>query len=176
MGGKPVGDEPFRARARRHATLPLVCGLLLAACQHAPPPKPATPDAGAEQRAALDALADFHQRFVRLHPFKACNQALAMNLVNAVLARVAGAGMPHLVLDHVALRWAPAAYRRLFALAARQWCVEGAPAVRLSHLLKKKAAYFTLVAELGTTRDADEAAVRARTSPEAARLALLDFG
>ena len=129
-----------------------------------------------EQEPALDALADFHQRFVRLHPFRACNQALAMNLVNAVLARVAGAGMPHLVLDHVALRFAPSAYRRVFALAARQWCVEGAPAVRLGHLMRKKSAYFTLVAELAKTADADAAAVLARSSPEAARLALLELG
>jgi hypothetical protein len=129
----------------------------------------------AEQQAALDGLADFHQRFVRLHPFRACNQALAMNLVNAVLARVAGAGMPHLVLDHVALRFAPSAYRRVFALAARQWCVEGAPATRLGHLMRKKGAYFTLVAELAKTADADAAAVLARSSPEAARLALLEL-
>jgi hypothetical protein len=128
-----------------------------------------------EQQAALDGLADFHQRFVRLHPYRACNQALAMNIVNAVLARVAGAGMPHLVLDHVALRFAPTAYRRLFRLAARQWCVEGAPAPRLGHLMRKKGAYFSLVAELAKTADADAAAVLARSSPEAARLALLEL-
>jgi hypothetical protein len=128
-----------------------------------------------EQRAALDGLADFHQRFVRLHPFRACNQALAMNIVNGVLARVAGAGMPHLVLDHVALRFAPSAYRRLFALAARQWCVEAPPALRLGHLMRKKSAYFALVAELAKTADADAAAVLARSSPEAARLALLEL-
>jgi len=129
-----------------------------------------------DQSAVLDGLADFHQRFVRLHPYRACNQALAMNVVNAVLGRVAGAGMPHLVLDHVALRFAPPAYRRLFALAARQWCVEGAPAARLTHLLRKKGDYFALVGRLAATSDADAAAIVARTSPEAARLALLDFG
>ena len=129
-----------------------------------------------DQRGALDGLADFHQRFVRLHPYRACNQALAMNVVNAVLGRVAGAGMPHLVLDHVALRFAPAAYRRVFALAARQWCVEGSPAARLTHLLRKKGDYFALVARLAATSDADAAAIVARTSPEAARLALLDLG
>lgn len=128
-----------------------------------------------DQRGALDGLADFHQRFVRLHPYRACNQALAMNLVNAVLARVAGAGMPHLVLDHLALRFAPAAYQRLFALAARQWCVEGAPSVRLTHLLRKKGEYFALVGRLAETTDADAAAIVARTSHEAARLALLDL-
>lgn len=127
-----------------------------------------------DQRGALDALADFHQRMVRLHPFRACNQALAMNVVNAVLARVAGAGMPHLVLDHMALRFAPAAYRRLFALAARGWCVEGAPAFRLTHLLRKKGEYFALLGRLTAASDADAAAILARTSPDAARLALLD--
>jgi hypothetical protein len=130
--------------------------------------------AGDDQHGALDGLADFHQRFVRLHPFRACNQALAMNLVNTVLARVAGAGMPHLVLDHVALRFAPAAYRRLFALAARGWCVEGAPAFRLTHLLRKKGDYFALLGRLTAASDADAAAIIARTSPDAARLALLE--
>jgi hypothetical protein len=128
-----------------------------------------------ERAATLDALADFHQRFVRLHPFRACNQALAMNIVNAVLARVTGAGMPHLVLDHVALRWAPAAYRRLFALAADAWCVAGAPAARVSRLLTLKRDYFALVTHLNGAADADEARVAAATMPDAARLALLDL-
>jgi hypothetical protein len=128
-----------------------------------------------DRAAAIDGLADFHQRFVRLHPFRACNQALAMNLVNGVLARVSGAGMPHLVLDHVALRWAPAAYRRLFALAADAWCVGGTPAERLSRLLTMKREYFGLVQRLTSTKDADEARVAAETMPAAARLSLLDL-
>jgi len=122
---------------------------------------------------ALHALADFHQRFVRLHPFRACNQALAMNLVNAVLLRVMGAGMPHLVLDHVALRWAPVAYRRIFAQAAEAWCVAGTPTARLSRLLAMKRDYYALVASLSATTDADAARIAAETSPTAARLALL---
>jgi hypothetical protein len=121
----------------------------------------------------LSALADFHQRFVRLHPFRACNQALAMNLVNAVLGRVMGVGMPHLVLDHVALRWAPVAYRRLFALAAEQWCVPGAPAARLGRLVEMKRDYFTLVTRLTAATDADAARILAQMSPAAARLALI---
>jgi hypothetical protein len=128
-----------------------------------------------DRAATLAGLADFHQRFVRLHPFRACNQALVMNLVNAVLARVTGAGMPHLVLDHVALRWAPAAYRRLFAFAADVWCVGGAPAARLTQLFAMKRDYFALVQRLTTCTDAAEARVAAETAPEAARLALLDL-
>lgn len=128
-----------------------------------------------ERSATLGALADFHQRFVRLHPFRACNQALAMNLVNGVLARVTGAGMPHLVLDHLALRWAPLAYRRLFALAADAWCVSGAPAERLTRLLAAKRDYFALVAKLTSAEDAAAARIAAETAPEAARLALLRF-
>lgn len=132
--------------------------------------------AHADERAAtLDALADFHQRFVRLHPFRACNQALAMNLVNAVLARVTGAGMPHLVLDHLALRWSSVAYRRLFALAADAWCVPGAPAQRLARLLALKRDYFALVARMTNTPDAAAARIAAETAPESARLALLCF-
>ncbi len=128
-----------------------------------------------ERASTIDALADFHQRFVRLHPFRACNQALAMNIVNAVLARVMGAGMPHLVLDHVALRWAPAAYRRLFTCAVDAWCVTGTPAARLARLLTLKRDYFALVTRLQATKDADEARVAAETVPDAARLALLDL-
>ncbi|HTQ07193.1 MAG TPA: hypothetical protein VMI54_25225 [Polyangiaceae bacterium] len=125
--------------------------------------------------AALDALADFHQRFVRLHPFRACNQALAMNVVNAVLARVTGAGMPHLVLDHLALRWSSVAYRRLFALAADAWCVPGAPAARLARLVALKRDYFALVGRMAHAEDAAAARVAAETAPEAARLALVRF-
>jgi hypothetical protein len=126
-----------------------------------------------ERDATFAGLADFHQRFVRLHPFRACNQALVMNLVNGVLARVTGAGMPHLVLDHVALRWAPLAYRRLFAAAADAWCVPGVPAARLGRLLAMKRDYFALVARLGGAEDAAAARIAAETAPDAARLALL---
>ena len=128
-----------------------------------------------ERATTVHALADFHQRFVRLHPFRACNQALAMNLVNGVLARVTGAGMPHLVLDHVALRWAPAAYRRLFSCAVDAWCVGGAPAARLARLLTLKRDYFALVTRLQATSDAAEEGVATETMPDAARLALLDL-
>ena len=132
--------------------------------------------AAARQRTqALHALADFHQRFVRLHPFRACNQALVMNLVNAVLGRVMGAGMPHLVLDHVALRFAPLAYRRIFALAAEEWCVADAPAPRLARLLEKKRDYYALVQQLSAATDADAARIAAEMSPAAARLAFLSF-
>ncbi len=128
-----------------------------------------------ERSAALAALADFHQRFVRLHPFRACNQALAMNLVNGVLARVTGAGMPHLVLDHLALRWSSAAYRRLFALAADTWSVAGTAVARLARLLAMKREYFALVTQLTSAEDAATARVAAETAPGAARLALLDL-
>ncbi len=134
----------------------------------------ATGAAASNERAAtLEHLADFHQRFVRLHPFRACNQALVMNVVNAVLARVTGAGMPHLLLDHVALRFSPVAYRRLFALAADEWCVSGAPAERLGALLRKKNEYFGLIGRLTGATDAQAARVAAEMSPAAARLALL---
>jgi hypothetical protein len=129
--------------------------------------------AAGREASTLEHLADFHQRFVRLHPFRACNQALAMNIVNAVLGRVLGAGMPHLLLDHVALRFSPVAYRRLFALAAEQWCVSGTPAARLSELLRKKGDYFALVGQLAGATDAAAARVAAEMSPTAARLALL---
>lgn len=67
----------------------------------------------------LNALADFHQCFVRLHPFACGNQALAMNLVNHVLGDAHSSGVPHLILDQFALRMTRAAYAALFVRAVR---------------------------------------------------------
>src|SRR3970282_800080 len=62
--------------------------------------------ASAEAPEAVRACARFHWQFVRLHPFYCANQSLAMNLVNFVLARALGAGIPHSILDQLALRLA----------------------------------------------------------------------
>jgi len=81
--------------------------------------------------------------------------------------------MPHLLLDHVALRFSPLAYRRLFAFVAEQWCVSGTPAARLAELLRRKGDYFALVGQLAGAADAAAARIAAEMSPTAARLALL---
>lgn len=123
-----------------------------------------------DRRGALGALARFHQRFVRLHPFKAANQSLAMNLVGAVLRRSHGAGMPHHLLDHFALRLSEAAYTRVFATAAEVGIVTYNAAERWRLLADRKRRAFDFVSRL--ERDADpQSALRA--DPEAARFALI---
>lgn len=136
----------------------------------------ATAAAGARDReATVLELADFQQKFVRLHPFRAANQSLAMNLVNGVLTRVTGAGMPHLILDQLALRLSPAAYRRLFALAVEHYAIPGSPIERYRKLAARKARWFALIESLQTAHDLDQARLIAAGRPEDSRLALLDL-
>lgn len=116
------------------------------------PPRPITPahleflwsslhrayEAGREE--AVSACAAFHRAFVRLHPFHYANQSIAMNLVNAVIERVAGAGMPHLLLDLLALRMSSEAYGRVFRRAVEAWVIdEKEPGRRLALLMEKRA-------------------------------------
>jgi hypothetical protein len=121
----------------------------------------------------LAALAAFHQKYVRLHPFRASNQGLAMNLVNRVLSRTRGAGMPHLLLDHLALRLSETAYAHVFRRAVGAWTIAGAPAARLTALNEQKRVFFELVHALAGAAGAEEARARATASPQAARAALL---
>jgi hypothetical protein len=132
------------------------------------------PDSGAREAllpTLFAALAAFHQRFVRLHPFRAANQSLAMGILNYELARVLGAGIPHLTLDHHALRLEPAAYARLFANAAHAYSVpEGAPSVRLTELRARAQAAFAFIRGVD---GASAEGVRARAASDpAARFAL----
>jgi hypothetical protein len=126
-----------------------------------------------ERTTALARLAAFHQRFVRLHPFRAGNQSLAMNLVNAVLGELHGVGIPHLVLDQLALRFGEAAYARLFARAVNGWTAAGSPLERYRALTERKARYFSLLAALDRTTTLDEARALVRARPDDATLALL---
>jgi hypothetical protein len=126
-----------------------------------------------EEAAALVALAEFHQKFVRLHPFRAGNQALCMNLSNAVLARRNGFGIPHLVLDHLALRLATPAYARCFARAVRAFSVNGTPAARFAALSAKKQSLFAFIGKLRAARSLPEASAIAGSDPGGATLALL---
>lgn len=121
----------------------------------------------------LSALAAFHQKYVRLHPFRASNQGLAMNLVNRALSRSQGAGIPHLLLDHLALRLSEPAYARVFRRAVGAWTVAGAPAARLAALSERKCAFFELIHALTLAGGMEEARALASASPAAARAALL---
>jgi hypothetical protein len=119
---------------------------------------------------ALQDLAAFHQKFMRLHPFRAANQAVAMSVVNAVLAErprgVGRMGMPHLILDHLAFRLAPAAYERVFELATRAWSVGGAPAERARAYADRKHRYYAFVERVARARDAAEARTIAESAPD----------
>jgi hypothetical protein len=143
------------------------------------PPRPITrPHLASlfESLAAQD-LADFHQKFMRLHPFRAANQAVAMSVVNAILAErprgVGRMGIPHLILDHLAFRLAPAAYERVFELATRAWSVAGAPAERARAYAEHKLRYYALVERIARARDAVEARAIAEATPDDAELALV---
>jgi hypothetical protein len=120
-------------------------------------------------------LASFHQRFIRIHPFRAGNQCLAMGLVNHVLGKSHGAGIPHLVLDHLALQLSPDAYARAFAIAVLGWLVAGkSPVERQLELLARKARCFDFLRNLGKTDDHDGALALVRARPDDAQLAFID--
>lgn len=134
--------------------------------------------AATSERVTLE-LSDFHQKFMRLHPFRAANQPLAMNVVNAVLGRtnerrgLGAAGIPHLILDHLSFRLVPEAYRRVFALAVREWTAPGSPAERARAYGERKRLYYEFVERLGKAHSDSEARAIAERSPREARLALV---
>jgi hypothetical protein len=123
----------------------------------------------------IQALAAFHQSFVRLHPFYCGNQSIAMNIVNHILVKTAGAGIPHLVLDHLALRLTPTAY---FALMAR--CIKryvepsGSPAERYQALARRRGLAFALVDALRQADSLANARALAHADTEAAGCLLLN--
>lgn len=120
-------------------------------------------------------LATFHQRFIQLHPFRAGNQCLAMSLVNRVLRKSHGVGIPHLVLDHLALQLSSDAYARAFATAVAAWTVtDENPVERHLELIARKVRCFDFLRALGemTNEAAAERLVRAR--PDDAQLAFID--
>lgn len=71
------------------------------------------------QDSRLAALAHFHQHFVQLHPFPCGNQSLAMSATNHILTQLMGQGIPHLILDQLALRLSPDAYAQVFRRAVQ---------------------------------------------------------
>jgi len=189
-----LGDaEALEARSQEEAGLAWGRVVIARARDEQPkpwfvPPRPLTPAHGARLFEALArardaaraknadeavrALADFHQKFVRLHPFQAGNQSLAMNIVNSLLAELGGAGIPHLTLDHFALRFDPGAYARLFARAVQSWSVPGTPVARFRALTERKQRYFTLVGRLSATADDQAARAIVAGAPADAPLAL----
>lgn len=123
------------------------------------------------EHGAVEQLARFHQAWVRLHPFHCANQSLAMNLVNAALTRSHAAGIPHLILDHLALRLSEQAYIEVFARAVTAFVVAGEPAARLTQLSERKRRSFDLIRKLSAASgDTDQLLA---DDPQAAGWALI---
>ncbi len=129
----------------------------------------------ADRLVCIEALATFHRDFVRLHPFHCGNQSLAMNLVNGVAQRALGAGLPHLMLDHLAFRLSPAAYVRVFRRAVEAY-VDSQPntASRYLRLASNRTRTFELARQLGTAPSLDAAWALARADGSGGKLLLLD--
>jgi hypothetical protein len=124
-------------------------------------------------------LGAFHHSFVHIHPLPSANQSLSMSFVNAALQRLLGSGIPHLLLDQLALRFERPAYQRLFARAARVWSAwpKNAAGVtsteRLRRLIAMRSELNDFVTALGNSMTLIEARALMATRPEAAELALL---
>lgn len=128
----------------------------------------------ADPSSCLRPLAAFHQAFVRLHPFHCGNQSLAMNLVNRVLNRALGAGMPHLILDHLACRLSPDAYARVFRRAAEAYVdARSSVSARYLQLASNRTRTFSLLRQLEATPTLEEAWALIRSDPASAGLLLL---
>ncbi len=127
-----------------------------------------------EHPTCLRALAEFHQNFIRLHPFHCGNQCLAMNIVNRVLGQLLGAGIPHLMLDHLALRLSAPAYQQVF-----QRCVavyvdpQASPLARYLQLAASRTRSFELIRRLTDAASAAAAEKFIQEDPASARLLML---
>jgi hypothetical protein len=127
-----------------------------------------------EPGAAIQALARFHYRFVRVHPLPSANQSLSMSFVNVVLRRLFGVGMPHLLLDQMALRFEAHAYQSLFARAVRAWVAPWpSPAERLRHLMHQREELNGFVREMAKNASLVEARAFMVQRPSGAELSLL---
>jgi hypothetical protein len=101
------------------------------------------------------------------------NQSVAMGLVNAVLRDAFGAGIPHLVLDHLALRLSLPAYEGAFARAVRCWLlVDESPVRRALELAGRRRRVFAFLEALRAARPEEIAGLIAARSADA-ELALL---
>jgi hypothetical protein len=123
---------------------------------------------------ALTALAAFHFGFVRAHPLPSGNQSLAMSFVNSLLRPLLGIGIPHLLLDQLALRFDRASYARIFARAAHAWSAPWPSATeRLRSLLRMRGELNAFVTNITTSTSLIEARALVQEEPQGAKLALL---
>jgi hypothetical protein len=118
-------------------------------------------------------LSRFHYHFVHLHPFRCANQCVAMSLVNRVLTQSHGVGMPHHILDHLALRLGPTAYERAFVSAVAAYALPGlSPLERYRELGARKVRFYDFLERLGRAGSVAGALNEVQNDLEAARLAL----
>jgi hypothetical protein len=122
---------------------------------------------------ASEQIARFHYRFVRLHPFRCANQSVSMNLVNLVLSRSRGFGIPHLLLDQLALRLSESAYVQVFLRAQSAHGFVGPAAERWAKLRQQKILAYALIERLKAARDLPEAKRLAAADPAGAGAALI---
>jgi hypothetical protein len=128
----------------------------------------------ADPHVALACIALFHQRFVRLHPFAFANQCLAMSLVNHVVRKLEPSGIPHLVLDHLALDLPPEHYVPVFRRAVRHWVSRESDAVqRTLAAMQRRQRSFAFMQALSRARSIDEARAVVAADTDGARLSLL---
>lgn len=131
-------------------------------------------EAGGDVPALLAALSSFHFHFVRIHPLPSGNQSLSMSFVNAALDRVLGIGIPHLLLDQLALRFGLAAYQRFFARAVKSYSAPWPdPSERLRYLVRLRNELNAFVTQLGSAASLLEARALVGSDPHGAALALL---
>jgi hypothetical protein len=98
-----------------------------------------------------------------------------MNLVNHVLIKILPSGIPHLVLDQLALRLELEAYVRLFSRAIERFVVsDPTRAVRYRRLREKKQLAFAAMKRLGEAKTEAAALEGLRAHPDEAHAALLD--
>lgn len=128
-----------------------------------------------DRPACLLALASFHQSFVRLHPFHCGNQCLAMNIVNWVLVKWLGGGIPHLMLDHLALRLSAPAYATVFRRCVDAYVdSEPSAAGRYLRSASNRARAFACTSRLSAATSLPQARATLRDDPMAARLLMLE--
>jgi hypothetical protein len=86
---------------------------------------------------------------------------------------VLGAGIPHLLLDHLALRMDRSAYVRVFRRAVASWIVhEPDPVKRFNVLMERKTRSHALIGELAAA-ETDRIDDMIAKDPDAARWALI---
>jgi hypothetical protein len=93
------------------------------------------------------------------------------------LNRIAGSGIPQLVLDHWALRMDCKAYTRLFSRAVTRWSTsESGSSTRHKDRMQKRQTLDGFLARLAELKAQSELNLVSSGNPQGAQLALLSDG